>query len=244
MYQPRIIIKKKFEFSDIRVEILPDNEWKPDSGYDQEVSKVWQEKQDAATKEGITIWDGRYYRVVNVEELEKREELFLRLGMINYRYINTAQNLKASFMAHPFEPLFHLSTTAVLRTSDGFYLFGKRSRNGAIDLIGGGVQKDQLEIKDGNDLEKNLLKEMEEEAGIQKADIRKIEGIGILHSITSNILIIAQVQLNLSQEEVESSFKMRGDNEMAEPVFVSEADLPSFLQKMTSYRPLIVELLQ
>jgi 8-oxo-dGTP pyrophosphatase MutT (NUDIX family) len=243
MYTPRIILKKKFQFSDIRVEIVSD-EWKANPAYDEQVAKAWVEKQELAKKEGATIWDGLYYRVVNVDEIEKIKEPILRLGTIYYRYIHTAPLLKESFFANKFEPPFHLSTTAAIRTSDGFYLFGKRSRNGAIDLIGGGVQKDQLEITNGDDLEKNLLKEMAEEAGIQKSDIKEIEGIGILHSITSNILIVAHVQLNLSKQEAIAAFENRGENEMAEPIFIPEAELKPSLQKMTSYRPLIAELLE
>jgi len=71
-----------------------------------------------------------------------------------------------------------------------------------------------------------------------------MEGIGILHSMTSNILIIASVELVLSRQETIVAFQKRGENEMADPIFIPEAKLKSVLREMTSYRPLIVELLE
>jgi 8-oxo-dGTP pyrophosphatase MutT (NUDIX family) len=131
----------------------------------------------------------------------------------------------------------------MIRTSDGRYIFGKRSRNGVLDVIGGGAQQDEMEIKEGIDLERNLRKEMFEETGIQESQVELIQPIGIVHSITTNIIFISLVQLNISQSQMNDIFKNRLEDEMSDLVYVTEAEIKTFLKEMPSYRPLIVDLL-
>jgi 8-oxo-dGTP pyrophosphatase MutT (NUDIX family) len=131
----------------------------------------------------------------------------------------------------------------MIRTFDGRYIFGKRSRNGVLDVIGGGAQQDEMEIKEGIDLERNLRKEMFEETGIQESQVELIQPIGIVHSITTNIIFISLVQLNISQSQMNDIFKNRLEDEMSDLVYVTEAEIKTFLKEMPSYRPLIVDLL-
>lgn len=243
MYPAKTLFNKKFSASDIQIELLPTNKWTANSVYDEQVMEVWKEKELLAKEDGVKIWDGTYYRVTNIPDIELKGNLILRLGTIPYRYIATVSNLKDLFRENNLEPLSHLSTAAIIRTSEGKYLFGKRSRNEMIDLIGGGVQQDELEVHSGADLERNLLKEVVEEAGIEQVHIESIQGIGIVHSVTSNIIIISLIQLKLSQEETGEVFKRRRDNEMSELMYVPENKISSFLKDMPSYRPLIADLL-
>lgn len=243
MYPVKTLLDKKFSASDIQIKLLSNARWSANSVYDEQVIKVWKEKERLATEDKVKIWDGTYYRVTNVSEIEETGQLILRLGTIPYRYIATASNLKDLFKENDLEPLFHLSTAAIIRTSEGEYIFGKRSRNGTIDLIGGGVQQDELEVLSGTDLERNLLKEIIEEAGIEQIHIQSIHGIGVVQSITSNIIIISLVQLKLSQVETNEVFKRRQEDEMSELIYVSENEVKPFLKGMTSYRPLIAGLL-
>ena len=238
VFTPRILVKRRFSFSDIGIEIL-NQKWIPNPAYDAEVNTAWRKKEQK-----VTAWDGTHYRVTNVSELEGNSgPLLLRLGTIPYRYIGTLSELKKHYKESGSGPLNHLSTAAIIRTTDGYYLFGKRSGNGSIDLIGGGVQQDELEVVSGVDLERNMYKEMEEESGIQKQDVQEMTGVGILFSFTSNILIIAHAQLTLTKQEAEKVFVHKKDDEMEDLVFIPEAELAAFLRRMSSYRLLIPDLL-
>jgi 8-oxo-dGTP pyrophosphatase MutT (NUDIX family) len=121
-------------------------------------------------------------------------------------------------------------------------LFGRRSRNGTIDLIGGGVQSDESAVESGSDIEANLRKEIFEELGIRSAQIQDVRGIGVLLSTTSNVLVIAAVDLDLSIKEVAAQFANRTDDDMSDLVGVNEDDLSAFLRNMPDYRTLISEL--
>jgi 8-oxo-dGTP pyrophosphatase MutT (NUDIX family) len=243
MFEARILYKGQFQLEDIQTDIL-DDEWVPTPDYDERVKEAWNLKLTEAQEKDMVIWDGTYYRVTNITELENTSDsIVLRLGTVPYRYIGTLSKLKEHYLASGFPSLNHLSTAAIIHTNDDYYMFGKRTNDGTIDLIGGGVQKDEVEVTSGSDLTKNLYKEIEEESGIKKSDIKEMNGIGILFSITSNTLIIGHIEVNLSKQEVEEVFKHRGDNEMAEPVFVPKDKLAEFLWGMKSYRALIPSLM-
>ena len=217
MFESFIITGRNFNFSDIEIEHITDQNWSVDTDYEEEVQKCWEERVRQAGQNNMHIWDGLYYRVTNLDELsQSKEKIKMKLNTISYRYIATLENLKDLFIEKSYEAPRHLSTAALIRTTDGAYLFGKRTHGGSIDLIGGGAQPNEIEIILGADLERNLLKEMEEEAGIEISHIKNMQGIGILHSTTSNIVTISLVQLSLSKTETEEIFKTRTDNEMSE----------------------------
>jgi 8-oxo-dGTP pyrophosphatase MutT (NUDIX family) len=191
-----------------------------------------------------TIWDGTYYRVVNASQLETRSEVgLMQLGTIRYRYIATFPTLHRHHARCGLDPLYHLSTTALIRTIDGYYLFGKRARNGSIDLIGGGAHADELMISGGPNIEQNLYKEIHEEVGIWEDEIEELAGIGIVFSGTSNVLVIGHARAGLSKADAIARFGQRTENEMTEPIFVHEDKLRGFLRDMTRYRKLIPGLL-
>jgi hypothetical protein len=239
MFTPRVIFKRR-PIADISVDIW-DHEWSATPEYESAVDSAWQ-KRLFETK--YLIWDGTYYRVTNLGELENEAAAQkFRLGTIRYRYIATFPELHRVHLQCQLEALYHLSTIALIQTSDDYYLFGKRMRNGAIDIIDGGVQKDEMAVSCGADVERNLFKEIHEEVGISGNDIDQMIGIGTLLSGTSNVLVVGHVHSRLSKAAVELQFAERSDNEMVEPVFVPGYKLCTFLRGMSDYRNLIPDLL-
>lgn len=244
MFTPAILHKGRFALADIAVRVV-DEAWQPGAAYDALVQDAWQARVSAAASRAQKIWDGRYYRVTNVPEMKDGlARPGLCLGTISYRYIATYGALHGHHAKEGLEPLHHLTTACLVRTRDGTFLFGRRSRDGAIDLIGGGVQSDELAVACGSDLEANLRKEILEELGVASAHIRSIGGVGILLSTTSNVLIIGLVDLALSLDEAAAQFAQRSDDEMSELVAVSQDDLGGFLGAMTDYRTFLPELMR
>jgi 8-oxo-dGTP pyrophosphatase MutT (NUDIX family) len=239
MFTPAILHKGRFDLAAIPVTVETE-QWTPGAAYDALVDQAWAARLAKAAEHGHSIWDGRHYRVLNIAD---GLEAGWRLGAIPYRYIATYNSLHEEHARAKLTPLHHLTTAALVRTSDGHVLFGRRSRDNSIDLIGGGVQSDEITVTGGEDLAGNMRKEIREEMGVGAGHIRAMEGLGVLRSSTSNILIIASVDLSLSLEEARAQFPHRSDDEMSELVAVPESGLRAFLAAMSDYRVLIPALL-
>jgi hypothetical protein len=241
MFIPRILSNASFSIANIGVQICGD-EWTATPEYDALVDTEWKKMLIGAKH---SIWDGTYYRVLNAAGMEiGLVSGSMQLGIIRYRYIATFPALHAEHSRCHLDPLYHLSTIALIRTLDGHYLFGKRARNGQVDCIGGGVQRDEMVVSCGADIERNLYKEMNEEIGIGNGDVVAILGIGVLLSGTSNVLIVGHVRIGLSKADAASRFDRRTENEMAELAFVPADGLRAFLYSMDDYRNLIPNLLE
>lgn len=240
MYTPYILCQPPLLPRDIHIEIC-DDLWTSDAEYDALVYSCWAKMKLEQMRLARPLWDGEYYRVLDPAELTGGARL--RLGIIPYRYIATYPTLHDQHMQRGLKALHHLSTATLVRTSDGLYVFGKRARNGMADLFGGGVQPEELEVACGADLEENLYKEILEEAGLHRSDVRELTGIGAVVSGTSNVILMAQAHLKIKCSEVESRFFSRTEDEMEELVFVPEVELPRYLDQMPDYRRLIPRLL-
>jgi 8-oxo-dGTP pyrophosphatase MutT (NUDIX family) len=232
MFSPRILWKSHFAIAALAVELHSD-EWTPPPDYEVMVNAAW---NDLLARTTHPLWDGIYYRVLGVQDCDQG---LLRLGTVRYRYIATFPGLHQHHACLNLEPLNHLSIIALIRCSDGFYLFGRRTGNGETDFIGGGVQKDELEIAAGADLERNLLKEIQEETGIRRDAIQQLTGIGILLSSTSNVLIAGHANTGLTKAQAIAGFAERTDDEMSDLVFIPKTELASALRSMSDYRQLI-----
>ena len=241
MYEPRVLQKGPFRIGEIGVEVGGEP-WRANAQYDALVEPAWRARMDAEAVHGRHMWDGVFYRLTDLSAFENGGKGAYRLGTVAYRYVATFRALHAEHAALGLEPFHHLTTAALIRTCDGHYLFGRRG-NGAIDLIGGGVQPEELAVSSGADLERNLRKEIREEVGIPEDALAGLEGMGVLMSTTSNILVIADVATSLTKHAVEDAFARREEDEMAQPVFVPKRELPAFLLGLTDYRRLIAQLL-
>ena len=238
MYTPRLLSTRLFSISNLRIENR-DAVWRSTPEYDELVQLEW---KDILRRARTRVWDGTYYRVLNPSVFEGNEPSPILLGTIAYRYIATFPSLSQEHSRFNLDPLNHLSTVALIRTTDDLYVFGVRKRNGTVDLIGGGVQSDEIEIHSGADLETNLHKEIFEEAGLNRADIEDLPGIGIVLSGTSNVLIVGYSQLTVNSAEVQKRFEQRTDDEINRLVFVSANKAREFLIQMSDYRRLLTQL--
>ena len=236
MFAPRVLSKGPVALGDYSLNVT-DASWRANPDYDALVAPIWQERVAAAAARDHHLWDGRHYRLMDIGELAGST---LRLGTIDYRYIVTVRALYAQHSQHGLDPPHHISTAALLLTTDGHYVFGRRRINGAIDLIGGGLQPEDGVVPD---FAGNIRKEIREETGIDPATLGVMRGLGVVMSTTSNVLVIAHQETALTADGVREAFTHREDDEMAEPVFVPRAGIADYLRGLTDYRPFVAELL-
>ncbi|MBS0470542.1 MAG: hypothetical protein JSR60_05680 [Proteobacteria bacterium] len=237
MFEPRILRKGPFHPAAFDL-VVTGERWQPGAEYDALVETAWQGRIEAAAARGHRLWDGTHYRFTDIAQAS--DGLRIDLGTVPFRYLATYRLLHKENAARGLTPTHHISTASMLRTADGHYVFGKRAINGAIDLIGGGFQPE-----DGVPVcfENNLYKEIAEELGVARADLGEPQGIGIVRSTTSNVLVIAKIETTLTREGILAAFAHRDDDEMAEPVFVPESNIRDYLRSLTDYRVLMAELL-
>jgi 8-oxo-dGTP pyrophosphatase MutT (NUDIX family) len=236
MYQPCVLSKGPVALSDYALSVTGAS-WRANPDYDALVAPIWQERLAAAAARDHHLWDGRHYRLTDIGDLARGT---LRLGTIDYRYIVTVRALYEQHRRLGLDPPHHISTAALLLTSDGHYVFGKRRINGAVDFIGGGLQPEEGVVPD---LAHNIAKEIREETGIAPAALGAQRGLGVVMSTTSNVLVIAHQETALTADDVRAAFASREDDEMAELVFVPRAGISDYLRGMTDYRPFVAKLL-
>lgn len=240
MFEPAILLKGPFRIAAFGIEIV-EQTWQSHPDYDRAVAVEWENRTRRATELGDHLWDGISYRVLNADVWPMPPHL--RLGTVAYRYIATYRRLHAAHRANGLAPLHHLSIAALIRTSDDFYLFGRRRVRGTVDLIGGGVQPDEMTVACGADLETCLLRELREETGIPATAVTALTGIGVVLSSIANILIIGHVTLALSRAEAEAAFAQREDAEMGALEIMPAREIRAYLRGLTDYRVLLADLL-
>lgn len=246
---PGIVINRSFSFDEINI-LHSTGRWEPSTELASLVDERWDKQFKELTSRGVELWDGDLYRVDNLEELIKADgaaPLKLRLSTIKYRYASTYKELTDDYVRLNESPPIYSSIVSLILTSDNKFVFGKRSKFNVnsfqTDLIGGLLQRDELEINVGVDLYRTLLKEMHEEVGIEESNIESSKGIGIIQSKNSNVIFIAGTRLKINSQEMQQVFANRTAEEMQEIVFVEPSRLVKTLSELGGYRKLIPKLL-
>ena len=239
MLEPAILLKGPFRIADFAVDVI-EQPWQSHPEYEQAVAVEWETRSRRAAEAGDHLWDGVSYRIANADAWSTRR---LRLGTIAYRYLATYRRLQDLHRAHGLEPMYHLSICALIRTTDDFYLFGRRRVRRNVDLIGGGVQPDEMVVANGADLEQCLFKELREETGIPAAAVTELTGLGVVLSTISNILIVGHATLSLTRDQAQAAFAHREEDEMGELEIVPAAQIETYLRSLPDYRLLVADLL-
>jgi len=245
MIESHVLIKKRLKSQDVQVTFNLNSSRKVDPSIEQEALDNWYKNLQTYKENNQKIWDGTTYRLNTLKIYEN--SLDLELSTVKFSTINGYRDIFKKYDLNTEYYIDHISVGALIKTSDNKYLFGERSGKTAarspIDLIGGGASKDELEITSGEDFETLLLKEIEEETNLDLNHIKKSEIIGIVRSQSTNVIIIFEVILNISSQNVLRLFKQRGDDEMKSLVFVEQANLKESLGLMGGYRVLLYDLI-
>lgn len=206
------------------------------------ISSNWQSFEEEAKLKGGQVWDGTYYRLENVDDISNE----LQFSTIKYSTIRgLTHNQDLSSISVQSRPN-HISTATLIQTNEGLFVFGVRNKNSmssrSIDLIGGGLQPEELEVSNCKDIFANQKKEIVEELGISDIHISSMKGLGITLSSKYNVIFIFLTKLSLSKEELLLIFEKKTDDEMQGLEFIEETNLEQYLSEKGSYRPLTAQL--
>ena len=244
MFTPYLLLKKSFDIADIVISHIPSSR-ELDVISDKQVSALWANLVKKSKKTWRKRFDGMFYRVENVEDLSAGDQIHIELSTINYRYVcgHVVKSLYDIYSKSKNTHPQHLATAAMILTTDGYRVFGQRSDRDAVDLIWWGTGPDDVMIHTWSDLLTNLKKELREEAWIQDEHIDTLVWIGMLSSFTTNIIMMTEVKLTVTRQELDTIFASRTDDEMSSLIYIPEGEIDLYMEWLPSYRPLICELI-
>jgi len=209
----------------------------------------WNALQAASQLKGAPIWEGTYYRLVSLNGFKTLEKT-LELGTIPYSTVRALiERDKQSPLGFENFPL-HLNTGALIRTTDGYYIFGQkgtgpRPNDQRTDIIGGGLQSSERQVSEGHDLARNLLKEMYEEINIGEEHLATLESLGfVLAGDTMAVVMVFELVLKLNLQEVQALFNARVEFEFSDLLAVPEPQLKNFLASLNGYLGILGQLLE
>lgn len=243
MQDAKVIKTKLKSIRDFKISFSETSNRKTDSKLETQAKEEWKNILENAQKSGLKPWDGTYYRLENLNELEKGSQI-LKISTVKYSQLRAFQKLEVS-KNYPTEyHTLHISTLGIVITSDNHYIFGFRERslnNTKITFIGGGLQPDELEVKKAQDIETNMLKEIREEINVDSSLIDKTEFNKIVHAIERmNIFIIFDIKLKISRDEVLELFENIKDKEHDRLIFVKDSDIKQFSKNLPYFMQLAI----
>jgi hypothetical protein len=123
-----------------------------------------------------------------------------------------------------------------LLTVDNFYIFSQKSQvsiqRNTINLLGGALNQDELELHTTSDIFETLYKELSEEIALSRTTIKSSEGIGLFLTDTMRIAAILETQLTISKEELQKTHTLNFENSSL--LFVPELELQTFLKNSSA----------
>ena len=139
---------------------------------EEQIAARWAAAEHDAAKHHRLLFPGPLARVLRYESNEKRLNLWL--GPADYRdYLGTREIEHAAFRADP------LSACAVVRTSDGKILVGRRGQSsmegaGLWHVMAGYVDPTLDKKADGIDPFATIVREIEEETGFPRGEVSAV----------------------------------------------------------------------
>lgn len=247
---PRILLNRALSFTDFVISHRKETNWTIPTHIEHAIDADWDREAAEYTKNGVLVWDGDPYRVENLSALSKNpktEQIHIEIAPIKYRHLHGFRDYQNEMLANERSWPNHLSVGGPLRTSDGWYVMGERSGKTVAthlyDFIGGGLNEDELEVTSGDDIKTVHFAELLEEANVRQSDVANTRGLGIVQGASTAVLVMFLTQLNITKEQLGEQFQHRSDPEMADLVFVKDAEFPGFLRELGSYHSLLPELL-
>ncbi|MBB1294617.1 NUDIX hydrolase [Pseudoalteromonas sp. SR41-4] len=205
--------------------------------YENNLNNIWDEVLEESKNSGVEVWDGLYYRLENIAEL-KSGSMQLRLSTVRYSTVRSLMKLSRTHDLDDKYFPYHINTGALISTKDDFFVFGEKANSNDdkfIDLIGGGLQKDELAVHTAIDIRDNILKEAFEEANITQEFVELINLNSIVLTNTMSIFIIFNIKLNINREQLAIEFDNRTDEELSGLRFFDKNEVNQFSSNNNVY---------
>ncbi len=239
-----IVLKKVLDFSDIKIEHV-DSSLKLTTSQIQAIEGNWQKIISESKLKGIKVWDAVTYRFESINTSKN----IISLSTVNYRTRRGLEKINYKILPSSLQPNSQgLFIASLIQTNDGDYILGNKktidkSEFANIELIGGICSPEEVIINSGKDLETVILKEIEEEIGVSRNFVNNTSILGITIGKHTNVGVISNTQLNLSNQELLDLFHAKSDEEIESLIFVNKTKLIEILKQHPSYPSLIPQLL-
>jgi len=193
------------------------------------ISNIWNEEKKRL---GDGLFDGQLFCGGKIEYDDSN--ILIYGSFLPYRYI-VARMRKGIFK----EDILPLGVSGITITNENgkkFVVFAKRAANsfldaGLIELVpSGGIDRECLNDDGTFDIEKMLIKEFDEETGINSSEINKISGWTIIYDESWGTLeLCAEININCKIQEVIDSISK--SKEYSSPVCIDYRNLAQFLNE-------------
>jgi hypothetical protein len=132
--------------------------------------RLWEKKLKDAKEKGRQLFNGKVYTVEKLVS-GKDDEIIISMSVCEYKDI--ILNLAYLNGETDMQPFYqHSYVLCLIKTIDDYYIFTETGSTmlvgaGRIDLIGGTLNQDEAVLTEFGDIRKFILKEIEEESGLQ-----------------------------------------------------------------------------
>lgn len=184
MLEFEFLVRGRYTPEQIIIDYLPELHLLLSDNLRNEMERIWQEKLVQAQQQGFPLFDGKLFRM---EEMEQHADQTLRimLGNTSYKeYVATrtpasVQELTRNGVSNA------LAVCSVIETLDGFILLEQRQgtdgHDGRFHIIGGFMERDIDNKGHAPDPFAAMNREIREETGIQTDDIREQHCLGMVY---------------------------------------------------------------
>ncbi len=240
MIAPKLLLTCNINETQLYIEDEIASSMKTNTEIAECIDELWLIKQQEATSQGRKLWNSTAYRLERF--WQTGDSLHLQLSTVEYKEIMARRAIEALPVLGEDYFTWFVFVASLIHTSDNMYVFGKVGRSYTdlkIDLIGGGVNKDEGLVKNGSDFFGVLYKEFKEEINLDSTDIVQSMLRGILLSPWYGIGCIFYTKLRISSSEVVAKFQQENDGELQTLVLVESENVETFLGTLGGYKPLI-----
>lgn len=195
--------------------------------YLEQREEVWQRKLSESKQKNQKLWNGEVYTIETLIQYDE-SRVVLELGSSEYKDIIFRSQLGAERISEEFGSnhlLNFITVDCIPVTTDRKAVFGVRAKGtyvqeGALGLIGGTLNKDEMSVKSLNDITQFMLKEIREETAM----VLPFESLRLfsVNFFRSKYEFLYTVNLDCSSNEIQ---KLHRDGEFSRLVALNRDEL-------------------
>jgi hypothetical protein len=214
MITPKLLVKGNFTFDNLIVSVSSSNLVLLDS-VKNDIEKIWEKKLKEAKEKNLNLYNGETYRLNSLKE--ENGKVYLDFAILDFK---TRFGLRRVLPKIDFDETMYRNgcyVGATVKTSDDKYLMVKlsgKSMNRNTNDVLGGVMETNIEMN--SEYIFNVLHtELQEEAGVEKSEIKNTILKGIYQGMYTNIGFYFETELSISSDEILRRFELNTDVDVA-----------------------------